>query len=257
VPAMILLERDPGPIGTPFYLMERLEGRVFHDSALPGLAPADRRAVWRTTARTLARLHAADWRSIGLGDFGRAGGYFSRQVARWTKQWHLSRTREDHNIEALSAWLAGNIPPDERTTIVHGDFRIGNIMFAPDTPEIAGVLDWELSTLGHPLADLAHLGTFWDFAPDELGGIAGLDHRALGLPERQAFFDDYQAAGGCEAPVTAFHRAFALFRFAVIFEGIAARHRSGIAASPDAMRVGGLSAACAARAIDLLSRDGI
>jgi aminoglycoside phosphotransferase (APT) family kinase protein len=257
VPEMILLEQDPEPIGTPFYLMERLEGRVFHDSALPGLSAADRRAMWRTTARTLARLHTTDWQAIGLGDFGRTGGYFARQVARWTRQWQLSQTREDANIEALSAWLAANIPPDEHTSIVHGDFRIGNIMFAPDTAEIAGVLDWELSTLGHPLADVAHLGTFWDFAPDELGGIAGLDHAAMGLPEREAFFDDYQAAGGFEAPVTAFHRAFALFRFAVIFEGIAARHRSGIAASPDAMRVGRLSAACAARAIDILSRDGI
>lgn len=257
VPAMILLEEDPEPIGTPFYLMERLGGRVFHDSALPELPPDDRREAWRAAARTLARLHATDWKAIGLQGFGRPGGYFARQITRWTKQWRLSQTRDDQNIERLCTWLAANIPADERTTIVHGDFRIGNIMFAPDSPSIVGVLDWELSTLGHPLADLAHLATFWDFGPAELGGIAGLDHAAMGLPTRDAFIDDYLAAGGCEAPVTPFHRAFALFRYAVIFEGIAARHRSGLAAGEDAARVGALSATCATRAIDILSRDHI
>jgi len=255
VPEMILLEEDPGPIGTSFYLMERLDGRVFPDSALPEMSAEDRGAAYRDMARTLARLHALDWEEIGLTGFGRPGGYFARQVARWTKQWHLSKTRDDDNIDQLCTWLADNVPADDRTTIVHGDYRIGNLMFAPDAPRIVGVLDWELSTLGHPLADLAHLGTFWDFEPDQLGGIAGLDLAALGLPTRDAFTEEYVAAGGCDAPLSTFHRAFALFRFAIIFEGIAARHQSGNAAGEDAEAVGGLAASCAAKAIDALSRD--
>jgi aminoglycoside phosphotransferase (APT) family kinase protein len=255
VPEMILLEEDPEPIGTPFYLMERLDGRVFHDSALPDLSIAERTVAFRDTARTLAQLHSLDWHAEGLEGFGRPGGYFDRQIARWTRQWGLSKTRDDENIEMLCTWLADNVPADDRTTIVHGDYRIGNIMFAPDAPRIIGVLDWELSTLGHPLADVAHIGTFWDFDPHELGGIAGLDHAALGLPSRDAFIGEYLQAGGCDTPITPFHRAFALFRYAVIFEGIAARYKSGNAAGDNAMSVGALSAACAAKAINALSSD--
>lgn len=255
VPEMILLEEDPDPIGTPFYLMERLDGRVFHDSALPDLSVAERGEAYLTIARAMARLHALDWKTLGLEGFGRPGGYFERQVRRWTKQWRLSRTREDENVETLCVWLAENAPVDDRTTIVHGDFRIGNIMFAADAPRIVGVLDWELSTLGHPLADLAHFCTVYALTPDELGCVGGLDLAALGLPSRDAFLDAYRRAGGCDAPLAPFHEAFALFRFAVIFEGIAARHRSGIAAGEDAKAVGALSAVCAQKAIDALSRD--
>lgn len=253
VPRMILLETDAEAIGTPFYLMERLEGRVVHDSALPDLAPADRRAAWRDAATTLARLHAVDWKAAGLEGFGREGGYFGRQIARWTKQWTLSRTREDANVETVAAWLAENVPQDDATAVVHGDYRIGNLMFAPDAPRVVGVLDWELSTLGHPLADLAHLLTAFDFTPDQLGGIAGLDRAGLGLPERAEVVADYAAAGGDPSALGPFHRAFALFRFSVIFEGITARAKAGLAASEDAERVGGLSAASAARAAEVVA----
>ncbi len=252
VPRMVLMENDPEPIGTSFYLMERLAGRVMHDSSLPELQPADRAPLFDEAATVLAHLHAVDWRAVGLDGFGRPGGYFSRQVSRWTKQWQLSKTREDSNIDALCSWLSDNIPPDEQTSIVHGDFRLGNMMIALGEPRIVGLLDWELSTLGHPLADLAHFCTCWDFEPDQLGGIQGLDLPSRGLPSRERFVDAYVEAGGCNQPLLPFHRAFALFRFAVIFEGIAARHKSGNAAAEDAEAVGGLSAISAQKAVDAL-----
>lgn len=251
VPRTILLETDPDVIGTPFYLMERLEGRVLHDSALPGLSPADRRAVWRETAATLARLHRVDWRAAGLEGFGREGGYLARQVRRWTRQWELSRTREDETVDRLAALLARAVPDDGQTSVVHGDFRIGNLMLAPSAPRVVGVLDWELSTLGDPLADLAHLLTAFDLAPDQLGGVKGLDPLP-GLPGREETIADYAAAGGDPSGLSAFHRAFALFRLCVIFEGIAARAKAGLAAGEDAGRVGALAAACAEMAAEAI-----
>lgn len=255
VPRVTLLEEDPETIGAAFYLMERLDGRVFSDCALPELAREDRALAFRALAQGLARLHRVDWRAIGLDGFGRPENYFARQVARWSKQWGLSRTREDANIDMLASWLAENLPEDVPPTIVHGDYRVGNVMFAPDAPRLVGVLDWELSTIGQPLADLAHVACGWRFAPDQLGGVAGLDLAARGLPDFEAFHDEYRRASGCDAPIGPFHHAFALFRYAVIFEGIAARHRDGSAAGDNAAAVGALSAVCAEQAVALLSTD--
>ncbi|GHD12873.1 phosphotransferase family protein [Tianweitania populi] len=255
VPRMVLYEEDPALLGTKFYVMERLDGRVFHDSRLPELAQGDRAAAYRDLATVLARLHSVDVATTGLSDFGRHGSYFERQIARWTKQWHLSKTREIPDIDALAAWLPQNIPADDRTTIVHGDYRIGNVMLHPTRPEIVGVLDWELSTLGHPFADLAHTQTLWFITPEEYGGVMGIDFARQGIPTREAFEDTYLQAAGLSEGLQPFHLAFALFRFGVIFEGIAARALDGSATSTNAAEVGKLSSVLAARAADILSGD--
>ncbi len=248
VPPALLFCDDRAVIGTPFYVMDKVEGRVFHDCTLPGVPPAERAAMYASMAQALAALHNADFAAIGLGDYGKPGNYFGRQIARWSRQWALSRTREDANIERLVQWLPQHVPADDTTSVVHGDFRIGNLMFHPARPEVVAVLDWELSTLGHPLADLAHVAMAWVSKPAEYGGIEGLDLDALGIPSLPAFEAAYAAQARHGQGLTPFHMAFALFRWAVIFEGIAARAAAGNAASDDAAATGRLSEAFAARA---------
>jgi len=248
VPPTLLLCEDRSVIGTLFYVMEKVEGRVFHDCTLAGVTPQERRAMYGAMAKTLAALHNVDVAAVGLSDFGRPGNYFGRQIARWTRQWELSKTREDANIDRLVAWLPAHVPDDDVTSIVHGDYRIGNLMFHPTRPEVVAVLDWELSTLGHPLADLAHCAMAWVSRPEQYGGIEGLDLDALGLPSREVFVADYAAAAAHGRAMGDFHMAFALFRWAVIFEGIAARARAGNAAAEGAAQTGQLAQAFAARA---------
>jgi aminoglycoside phosphotransferase (APT) family kinase protein len=251
VPRTLLFEDDASIVGTPFYIMERLPGRVIHDNALPGMSPEERRQIYRSMAETLARLHAVDWAAIGLAGFGRPHGYFSRTIARWTKQWRLSKTRDLPDVEWLIDWLPGHVPDDDTATIVHGDFRLGNLMLHPTEPRVVGVLDWELSTLGHPLADLAHACMAWHSTPDEFGGLLGLDLGALGIADEAAFVADYDRLAGHGLRLQPFHHAFALFRFAVIFEGIAARAKAGNAAAENAAEVGKLAARFAARAVEV------
>ena len=252
VPRMVLYCGEADVIGTPFYVMEHLAGRVIHDNALPGLSPHERRAAYRAMAGTLARLHAVDWRQAGLADFGRHGGYFARQIARWSKQWRLSKTRELPDIDRLTAWLPENVPDDDLTTIVHGDYRLGNLMLHPEEPRIVGVLDWELSTLGHPLADLAHNAIAWRSTYEDHWGLQGLDLEAFGIPGEAEYLDDYYAQCHHDQRMSAFHLAFALFRFAIIFEGIAARAIAGNAAAENAVEVGGLSLIFARRAAEIV-----
>lgn len=248
VPPALHFCTDTRIIGTDFYLMARLEGRVFEDCALPGVSPGDRAAMMHDVAQTLAKLHGVDPEAVGLGDFGRPHGYFARQVKRWSEQWQQVRTREDANIEALIRWLPGAIPPDETASIVHGDFRIGNLMFHPVEPRVIAILDWELCTLGHPMADLAHCAMAWRSRPEEYGGVLGLDLAALGLPTLEAFVADYEAAATHAARLQPFHMAFALFRWSMIFEGIAARAKAGSAAAGNAHEVGQLAAVFAVQA---------
>lgn len=249
VPRIVLFHAGTEVVGTPFYLMDRVPGRVFPQCELPGMAPAERRAIYLAMAETMARLHKVDWRAAGLADYGRAGGYFTRQFARWSGQWEKSRTRDNADIEQLCEWLPKHLPDESETTIAHGDFRLGNLMFHPSEPRVVAVLDWELSTLGHPLADVAFNCMAWRTLPSEYGGIMGLDLPSLGIPAEDEYLRHYYAIGGRRDGVTAFHFAFALFRMAVIFEGIAARAAAGNAASADAGEVGVLTAAFARRAM--------
>jgi aminoglycoside phosphotransferase (APT) family kinase protein len=253
VPEMVRLEEDKNLLGAPFYLMERLHGQVFHESTLPDHTPQARLAIYDHKARVLANLHRVDVAEKGLEDYGRKGPFFSRQIHRWTKQWELSKTREIPEIDQLAKWLKENDDGDETSTLVHGDYRIGNLMLHPEAPHIVGVLDWELSTLGHPLADLAHATAMWHITPEEYGGLMGADLKALGIPERQQFEDTYLEAAGFSNGLTTFHHAFALFRWAVIFQGIAKRAESGNAASENAAKVGALSVALGRRGAELLS----
>lgn len=257
VPKPILYCADPTVVGTPFYLMERLEGRVFHDAALPEATPSDRTAMIFAMAETLAKLHDVDPAEVGLGDFGRPAGYFQRQIRRWTRQYELARWRDLPDVEKLIGWLPKHLPPDDAARICHGDFRLGNLIFHATEPRVVGVLDWELSTLGHPLADLAFSAMSWITYPNEYGGFRGLDLASLGIPERDAYVERYYASRRTPEMhrLVPFHTALALFRMAVIFEGIAARARSGNAAAENAAEVGELSAVFARRAVECMSGE--
>jgi aminoglycoside phosphotransferase (APT) family kinase protein len=251
VPRALWLEEDATILGTPFYVMERLEGRVFADASLPGLDPAARRAIYLDMARTLARLHAVDPDAVGLSGFGRPGSYFERQIARWGRQYAESPGPRVAALDRVMEWLSANLPRDDGdVAIAHGDFRLGNLMFHPVEPRVIAVLDWELSTLGHPLADLGFCVMPWHSAPDEYGGLLGTDWRGAGIPERADFIAEYYAHARPTAPLGPFHVAFALFRFAVIFRGIADRARAGSAASAEAASLEPLTARFALRALE-------
>jgi aminoglycoside phosphotransferase (APT) family kinase protein len=252
VPPALLFCEDRAAVGTPFYVMERVEGRVFHDCILPGVAPAERRAMYGSMAKTLAALHNVHFAAVGLGDFGRPGNYFARQIGRWTRQWELSRTRDDADIDQLIAWLPQHLPADETTSLVHGDYRIGNLMFHPTEPRVVALLDWELSTLGHPLADLAHSAIAWLSRPEEYGGLAGIDLDALGIPDLAQYEADYATEARHGLRLAPFHLAFVLFRWSVIFEGIAARAKAGTASDENAAQTGQLAAIFARRAAGLI-----
>ena len=252
VPKMILYHQDPELLGTPFYLMERLQGRVFANCQLPGMEPTERQAIYLAMAQTMACLHKVDWARIGLSDYGRQGSYFSRQIARWSKQWEMSKSADNTDIDRLMPWLRENLPDERETTISHGDFRLGNLMFHPTEPRVIAVLDWELSTLGHPLADVAFNCMAWRTLPSEYGGILGLDLPALGIPSEAEYLRHYYQLSGRHDGVTVFHFAFALFRMAVIFQGIAARAASGNAAGENAAEVGTLALAFARRAVEFI-----
>lgn len=255
VPKMRAFCADAQVIGTPFYVMDKLAGRVMSSHALPEIEPGQRQAYWMAMAETLATLHSLDWAALGLSDYGKPGNFFARQIARWSRQWAASRTREDTHIERLIAWLPAHIPKGDDTRIAHGDFRLGNLMFHPSEPRVIAVLDWELSTLGHPLADAAYSAMAWHTPPASFDGLLGLDLQAQGLPTQAEYLAHYHRCSGRPDRVAPFHLAFSLFRFAVILEGVRARALAGNAAAEDAGRVGDQSAAFAQAAIQVL--DGV
>lgn len=257
VPRPILYHDDPAPLGTPFYLMERVDGRVFTDCSLPELPAAERRAVWMGLADAMAAMHAVNPSEVGLGDYGRPGNYFQRQIARWTKQWRESGSDPIPALDRLAEWLPANLPPDDgAVSLAHGDFRMGNMIFHPREPRVTAILDWELSTLGHPLADLGFCCMPWHTAPDEYGGILGLDLADLGLPSEEAFVARYMQGMPGSTPLLPFHKAFALFRFAVIFVGIAGRARAGTAAGRNAAEIGPLAERFAIRGLEVVEGKG-
>lgn len=257
VPPTVLYCDDREVVGTPFYVMERLNGRIFPNYRLVEVPATERKAIFLATAETMARLHAVDWSAVGLANYGKPGNYFSRQIARWTRQWEMSKTGENQDIERLIKWLPAHITPGDETTISHGDFRLGNLMFHPTEPRVIAVLDWELSTLGHPLADVAYNCIPWHTSPQEFDGIRGLNLAALGIPSQCEYLAHYQQCSGRTESITSFHLAFSLFRFAVILEGIAARALSGNAAAKDAPEVGRQAAAFARRAVELIDGGAV
>lgn len=256
VPTALWLEEDESVLGTPFYLMERLDGRVFSDCTLPGLSPDDRNEMYLDMARTMARMHAVRPDEIGLGDFGRPGNYFERQINRWSTQYAASTGPSYDALDMLAEWLPQNVPEDDgATSIAHGDFRLGNLMYHPTEPRVIAIMDWELSTLGHPLADLGYCVMPWNTSPDEYGGILGTRWQDSGIPTMQAFIEEYMKTAVPTSPLSEFHMAFALFRFAVIFVGIADRARAGNASSNEAAKLGPLAERFAVRALEVIEGE--
>ncbi len=178
----LCLCEDPAVIGTMFYIMSYVPGRNFWDPSLPGMSPLQRAAIYDEMNRVLVRLHTLDFAAAGLGDYGKPGNYFARQIGRWSKQYRASETERIESMEKLLAWLPANIPPGDETTLVHGDYRIDNMIFHAHEPKVAAVVDWELSTLGHPLADLSYHVMLWRVEAGEIRGLRGLDLPALGIP---------------------------------------------------------------------------
>jgi aminoglycoside phosphotransferase (APT) family kinase protein len=255
VPAPVLFCADREVIGTPFYLMQHLDGRVFRDLTLPGMPPGERAAIYDAMNDCLARLHRVDPQAVGLGDYGKPGSYFARQIGRWTKQWQASKRREIPELDRLCEWLPQNAPPGDVVAIIHGDYRLENLMFAPDRPEVIGILDWELSTLGHPLADLAYNCMPYFLNASELGPLRSLEVTALGIPDKEAYIAAYERRTG-HGGLTAFHLVFSLFRISVILEGVYARGLAGNASSDTATEVGALGKLYAEQAWALVEEKG-
>ncbi|GAB4217126.1 MAG: phosphotransferase [Rhodoferax sp.] len=243
VPRMLCLCEDEAVIGRAFYIMERVEGRIWWDQSLPELAPAERRAVYLEMNRVLSVLHALDPTKLGLADYGRPGNYFERQIKRWSQQYQASVTQPITEMDRLIDWLPAHIPALAQDPtlvgIVHGDYRLDNLIFHPTEPRVVAVLDWELSTLGHPLADFSYHCMTWHIAPGTFRGIAGLDLAALGIPSESQYIQHYCRGSGrftAEqlAPDWPFLMAYNLFRMAAILQGIAKRIELGTAASAQA-----------------------
>ena len=229
---------DPAVIGTMFYVMERVDGRIFWDTRFPEVSLADRPLYFDAMNATLAQLHKIDFQAIGLGDYGKPGNYFARQIGRWAKQY-----REDEaagRVEALDKvipWLETNIPPGDDVSIVHGDYRCDNMIFHATEPRVIAVLDWELSTLGHPLADFAYHLMMYRLPPHIITGLAGADLKALNIPSEEEFVTAYCRRTGRDGiPKLNFYMAFSLFRMAAITHGIKGRILRGTAASSHAQQ---------------------
>jgi aminoglycoside phosphotransferase (APT) family kinase protein len=226
---------DEGVIGSIFYVMDKVEGRVLWDLKLPGMTPDQRRAIYDAQVDTLARLHSFEPDAIGLSDYGKPGNYFARQVGRWTKQYQASETHPIPDMDRLIALLPQGLPPEGPTRIVHGDFRLDNMILAPDAPQVRAVLDWELSTLGDPMADFSYLLIAWAIPATLRNGLAGADLKDLGIPSVEETVSRYAEKTGSAPPANLdWLFAYNLFRLAAICQGIAGRVRDGTAASAHA-----------------------
>jgi len=246
---------DDSIIGTAFYVMDCVEGRIFWDQRLPGMNPEERAGIFDAMNRTISALHKVDYNAIGLGDYGKPGDYFARQIARWSKQYKASETEEIPAMDSLIEWLPANIPPGEETSIVHGDYRMDNMIFHPTEPRVVAVLDWELSTLGHPLGDFSYHLMSWRLAPDIFRGVAGIDFAGLGIPTEQAYLAAYCKRTGRDGiPHLDFYMAYNMFRIAGILQGIMGRVKDGTAASQHAVESGKRARPIAEQAWSLVQR---
>jgi aminoglycoside phosphotransferase (APT) family kinase protein len=240
VPKTVALCTDEAVIGRAFFIMEMVEGRVLWDPALPKMTPPERNAIFDEMNAVIARLHKVDYKAIGLENYGKAGNYFERQIARWTKQYRASETEKIEAMDVLIDWLPKHIPPGEETSIVHGDYRLDNLIWHPTAPRILAILDWELSTLGHPLADFAYHCMTWQVPPNAFRGLAGLDIAALGIPALKSYIAKYCERTGRAGAIDNFeyYMAYNMFRMAGILQGIMKRVVDGTAASEQAIAMG-------------------
>ncbi|MBW2285017.1 MAG: phosphotransferase [Deltaproteobacteria bacterium] len=242
VPKSYLLCEDDAVIGTAFYIMEWVKGRIFRDAAISAAADAaERSALFDAMNDTLAKIHLVDWQALELADFGKPGNYMARQVNRWSRQYEAAKTEDIHSMDSLIAWLNDHIPDDDTTTVVHGDFRLENTIVHPTEPRILAVLDWELCTLGHPLSDLAYnCSGFYVPADSSLrSGLDGLDKEGLGIPAEADYVAAYCRRTGRESITDwTFYKAFSFFRLAAIVQGVYKRGLDGIASSANAKTYG-------------------
>ena len=254
VPPALLLCDDAGVIGTPFFLMGCVAGRVFRQPHLPGVSAADRAAIYADMADVLARLHRVDVAAIGLADYGKPGNYYARQIGRWGQQYIAAKTDEIPSMDRLMEWLPAHIPPGDETAIVHGDYRVENLIVHPTDPRIVAIVDWELSTLGHPLADLAYNCLTYYLPMEALGRVDTSDDDRSGLPDEQTYVAAYlRSSGRREIPDWNFYLAFSMFRLASILQGVYARGLQGNAASSYALQRGAAARLIADRAWKLIS----
>ena len=259
VPEPVLYCADESITGTAFFVMAYVEGRVFWEPQMPGCDPSERAKVYDAMNATLARLHAFDPAAIGLADYGRGENYVARQVERWSKQYRASETEPIEDMERLIAWLPAHLPPAQVPRLVHGDYRLDNIIVAPDQPKISAVLDWELSTLGDPLADFSYHLMQWHMPPSEAGtgSLVGVDLAALGIPTLDAYVEAYVARTGFDPrPHLPVYFAYNFFRIAAILQGIAGRVRDGTATSALAAAKAELVRPLAARAFEFALQAG-
>jgi aminoglycoside phosphotransferase (APT) family kinase protein len=247
VPEMLALCEDEAVIGRAFYIMSMVEGRVLWDQSLPGMSRPERGAIYDEMNRVIAALHRVDVQAAGLADYGKPGNYFERQIGRWGKQYLASITQPIDAMHQLMAWLPAHMPASARdaskVAIVHGDYRLDNLVFHSSEPQVLAVLDWELSTLGHPLADFSYHCMAWHIPPGAFRGIGGLDHAALGIPLEADYVRRYCERTGLTTPAALaadwnFYLAYNLFRMAAILQGIAKRVEDGTAASAQARQTG-------------------
>ena len=231
---------DEALIGRAFYIMEFVEGRVLWDQSLPGMSSTERAAIYDEMNRVIAQLHTVDYAAIGLESYGKPGNYFGRQIERWSKQYKASETETIPAMDQLIEWLPKNIPPGDETSIVHGDYRLDNMMFHPTEPKVLAVLDWELSTLGHPLADFSYHLMSWHIPEGQFRGIGGLDLPSLGIPTEAEYIARYcERTGRTLRPQDMnFYLAYNMFRMAGILQGIMKRYVDGTASSAQALKSG-------------------
>ncbi|HEX7646573.1 MAG TPA: phosphotransferase [Noviherbaspirillum sp.] len=231
---------DESVIGRAFYIMDFVDGRVLWDQSLPGMSNDDRAAHYDEMNRVIAQLHMTDYNAIGLGDYGKPGNYFARQIDRWTKQYKASETEKIEAMDELIEWLPNNIPPGDDTSIVHGDYRLDNMIFHPTEPRVLAVLDWELSTLGHPLADFSYHCMSWHIPAEQFRGIGGIDIKSLGIPSEEEYIARYCERTGktIRKDDFNFYLAYNMFRMAGILQGIMKRYVDGTASSEQALKAG-------------------
>ncbi len=257
VPSVHALCEDDSVIGSAFYVMGYLPGRVFMDARLPGMTAQERGAVYDSMNATIAALHNIDPDAVGLTNFGRPGNYMARQVSRWTKQYRASETTPIPAMDSLIDWLAAHIPADGRVSIVHGDYRLDNLMLHPTEPHGIALLDWELATLGDPVADFAYHVMVWRIAPDLFRGLAGEDLAALGIPSEADYVAAYcERTGRASIADWDYYIVYGIFRIAAILQGIAKRALDGTAAAQDATELGAKARPLAEQAWSIASRAG-